>query len=63
MDLELQFAVIRVLHSTMLEGSRDKFYWFLRDWVGNPDLYIECFSHPRLCARHLPYAITSLERV
>lgn len=28
-DLEPQFAVIRALHPTTLEGSRDKFYWFL----------------------------------
>ncbi|MFC5475132.1 group II truncated hemoglobin [Paraherbaspirillum soli] len=62
MDLEPQFAVIRALHPTTLDGSRDKFYWFLSGWSGGPDLYIERFGHPRLRARHLPYAIASPER-
>ncbi|GAC1322309.1 MAG: group II truncated hemoglobin [Collimonas sp.] len=62
MDLEPQFAVIRALHPTTLDGSRDKFYWFLSGWSGGPDLYIEQFGHPRLRARHLPYAIASPER-
>ena len=62
MDLEPQFSVIRALHPTTLDGSRDKFYWFLSGWSGGPDLYIEQFGHPRLRARHLPYAIASPER-
>ncbi|SFB81394.1 hemoglobin [Collimonas sp. OK412] len=62
MDLEPQFAVIRALHPTTLDGSRDKFYWFLSGWSGGPDLYIERFGHPRLRARHLPYAIATPER-
>jgi hemoglobin len=62
MDLEPQFAGIRALHPTSLDGSRDKFYWFLSGWMGGPSLYIERFGHPRLRARHLPYAIASNER-
>ena len=62
MDLEPQFSVIRALHPTTLDGSRDKFYWFLTGWSGGPDLYIERFGHPRLRARHLPYAIATPER-
>ena len=62
MDPEPQFAVIRALHPTTLDGSRDKFYWFLTSWSGGPDLYIERFGHPRLRARHLPYAIATPER-
>ena len=62
MDLDAQFAVIRALHPTSLDGSRDKFYWFLSGWMGGPDLFIERFGHPRLRARHLPYAIGSIER-
>jgi hemoglobin len=62
MDLEPQFSVIRALHPTTLDGSRDKFYWFLSGWSGGPDLYIERFGHPRLRARHLPYAIATPER-
>lgn len=62
MDLEQEFAGIRALHPPTLEGSRDKLYWFLSGWTGGPDLYIERHGHPRLRARHLPYAIASNER-
>ncbi len=62
MDLEPAFATIRVLHPTTLDGSRDKFYWFLSGWSGGPDLFVERFGHPRLRARHLPYAIATPER-
>lgn len=62
MDLEPEFAGIRALHPTSLDGSRDKLYWFLSGWLGGPSLYIERFGHPRLRARHLPYAIASGER-
>jgi hemoglobin len=57
MDLEPDFAALRALHPTSLDGSRDKFAWFLTGWLGGPDLYIERFGHPRLRARHLPYPI------
>jgi hemoglobin len=62
MDLEPEFAGIRALHPSTLDGSRDKLYWFLSGWTGGPNLYIEQFGHPRLRARHLPYAIASPER-
>lgn len=62
MDLEPEFAGIRTLHPPALDGSRDKLYWFLCGWLGGPDLYIERFGHPRLRARHLPYAIGIGER-
>ena len=62
MDLEPEFAGIRALHPPALDGSRDKLYWFLSGWMGGPSLYIERFGHPRLRARHLPYAIASSER-
>ena len=62
MDLEPEFARIRALHPTTLEGSRDKLYWFLSGWMGGPDLFVERFGHPRLRARHLPYAIGIEER-
>jgi hemoglobin len=57
MDLEPDFAELRALHPPTLDGSRDKFAWFLTGWLGGPDLYIERFGHPRLRARHLPYPI------
>ncbi|AKJ67250.1 hypothetical protein PATSB16_08980 [Pandoraea thiooxydans] len=62
MDLEPEFAGIRQLHPESLDGSRDKLFWFLCGWLGGPDHYIERFGHPRLRARHLPFAIASDER-
>ena len=62
MDLELAFAGIRALHPATLDGSRDKLHWFLCGWLGGPNHYIDRFGHPRLRARHLPYAIGIAER-
>jgi hemoglobin len=62
MELESEFAGIRALHPPTLDGSRDKLFWFLCGWLGGPDHYIERFGHPRLRARHLPFAIGSSER-
>lgn len=62
MDLEPAFAGIRAMHPPELDSSRDKLYWFLSGWMGGPSLYIERFGHPRLRARHLPFAIGVDER-
>lgn len=62
MELEPEFAGIRSMHPTPLDSSRDKLFWFLSGWMGGPDLYIQQFGHPRLRARHLPYAIGISER-
>ena len=62
MDLEPAYAGIRTLHPQDLVGSRDKLFWFLSGWLGGPDLYQSRFGHPRLRARHLPYAIGIAER-
>jgi hemoglobin len=62
MDLEPAYQGIRRLHPSALDGSRDKLYWFLSGWLGGPNLYVERFGHPRLRARHLPYAIGIAER-
>lgn len=62
MDLEPAFAGIRKMHPTTLDGSRDKLFWFLSGWTGGPNLFVERFGHPRLRARHLPYAIATDER-
>ena len=62
MDLESGYAGIRALHPDTLDGSRDKLHWFLCGWLGGPQHYIERFGHPRLRARHLPYAIGIAER-
>jgi len=62
MDLEPAYAGIRALHPGVLDGSRDKLYWFLCGWLGGPDHYVQRHGHPRLRARHLPYRIGIAER-
>jgi hemoglobin len=62
MDLEPAYALLRAMHPTDLQGSRDKLHWFLCGWLGGPDLYQQRFGHPRLRARHLPYPIGIAER-
>lgn len=62
MDLEPEFAVLRAMHPTSLDGSRDKLYQFLSGWSGGPDLYTPVHGHPFLRARHLPFAIGTAER-
>ena len=62
MDLEPAYAEIRAMHPGTLDGSRDKLFWFLCGWLGGPDLYVLRHGHPRLRARHLPYAIGIRER-
>ncbi len=62
MDLEPQYRELRAVHGTELSAARDKLYWFLSGWLGGPTHYIERFGHPRLRARHLPFAIGTVER-
>jgi len=62
MDLEPGYARLRAVHGTDLAAAREKLYLFLSGWLGGPSLYIERFGHPRLRARHLPFAIGSTER-
>jgi len=62
MELEPRFAQLRGLHPVSLDGSRDKLFWFLCGWLGGPSHYEDRFGHPRLRARHLPFAIGIRER-
>jgi hemoglobin len=62
MDEDPDFYAVRKLHPADLAGSRQKLFMFLSGWLGGPQLYIERFGHPRLRARHLPFAIASVER-
>lgn len=62
MDLEPGCAGLRAMHPDTLDGSRDKLHWFLCGWLGGPDHYVQRFGHPRLRARHLPFAIGIAER-
>ncbi len=62
MDLEPGYARLRAVHGNDLTHARDKLTWFLSGWLGGPNHYIERFGHPRLRARHLPFAIGQVER-
>ncbi|HEY1076934.1 MAG TPA: group II truncated hemoglobin [Fontimonas sp.] len=62
MDTEPAYAGIRALHPSSLDGSRDKLFWYLCGWSGGPQHFVERFGHPRLRARHLPFAIGESER-
>ena len=62
MELEPSYRELRAVHGNDLSSARDKLYWFLSGWLGGPNHYIERFGHPRLRARHLPFAIGTVER-
>ena len=53
---------IRALHARSLRVSREKLFLFLSGWLGGPNLYVAKYGHPRLRARHLPFAIRERER-
>jgi hemoglobin len=62
MDLEPQYAKLRAVHGTELGRARDNLFWFLCGWLGGPSHYEDRFGHPRLRARHMPFAIGIAER-
>jgi len=53
---------VRKLHPVSLDGSRQKLFEYLSGWLGGPQLYVEKYGHPRLRARHMPFAIGEAER-
>lgn len=62
MDTLPEAAEVRAMHPRDLRGSREKLFWFLSGWLGGPPLYVEKKGHPRLRARHLPFAIDDAAR-
>lgn len=62
MDESPDFYGIRKLHPPELDGSREKLLMFLTGWLGGPPIYVDAFGHPRLRARHMPFAIGASER-
>lgn len=52
---------IRKLHQADLASAEEKLFDFLSGWLGGPQRYVEKYGHPRLRARHLPFAIASDE--
>ena len=62
MDTDPKAAGIRAMHAQDLTSAREKLFMFLTGWTGGPQLYVERYGHPRLRARHLPFAIGESER-
>ena len=62
MDTQPETVHIRALHPADLSESREKLFLFLVGWMGGPPLYVAKHGHPRLRARHLPFAIGTRER-
>ncbi len=62
MEMEPAYARVRAVHAPSLASAREKLYLFLSGWLGGPQLYVAQYGHPRLRARHLPFAIGSTER-
>ena len=62
MDLEPGYAALRAAHGSNLDNARQRLFWFLCGWLGGPQHYTEKFGHPRLRARHMPFAIGITER-
>ena len=57
MDTRPDAATIRAMHPPDLSESRDKLFWFLVGRFGGPPMYEERVGHPRLRARHIPFAV------
>jgi hemoglobin len=55
-------APIRAMHSRNLGPMRVILKKYLAQWLGGPPTYSEERGHPRLRARHLPFAIGIAER-
>jgi hemoglobin len=62
MDIEPGYTALRAAHGNTLDNARQRLFWFLCGWMGGPQHYTEQFGHPRLRARHMPFAIGILER-
>ena len=62
MDLEPAYTQLRAAHGTDLANARQRLFWFLCGWLGGPQHYTDRFGHPRLRARHMPFAIGITER-
>jgi len=62
MEMDPAFARLRAVHAPNLASAREKLHLFLSGWLGGPQLYVARYGHPRLRARHLPFAIGATER-
>ena len=57
MDTLPEAATIRAMHAPDLTESSKKLALFLIGWSGGPPAYVEKHGHPRLRARHMPFAV------
>jgi len=57
METNIEAKELHDIHPKPMNAIRIKFYEFLSGWLGGPDLFVEKYGHPRLRARHLPFAI------
>lgn len=57
MDTLPEAATIRAMHPADLSDSIEKLALFLIGWSGGPPAYVSKYGHPRLRARHLPFAV------
>jgi hemoglobin len=62
MDTLPEAASVRRMHPADLSASKEKLFLFLSGWLGGPQLYLERYGHPKLRARHMPFAIGEAER-
>lgn len=53
---------IHAMHAADTAEIRQKLFEFLSGWMGGPPLFVEKYGHPRLRARHMPFAIGESER-
>jgi hemoglobin len=62
MDELPEAAAVRRLHPASLAGSRQKLFEYFSGWLGGPPLFETKYGHPRMRARHMPFAIGEAER-
>ncbi len=62
MDSLEEAKVIRDMHGSDLNLIKEKLFDFLSGWLGGPQLFMQKYGHPKLRARHLPFAIGLAER-
>ncbi|MCL5050808.1 MAG: group II truncated hemoglobin [Firmicutes bacterium] len=62
MQTDPEAAELLAMHPQPLDAIRQKFFEFLSGWFGGPQLFSAKYGHPRLRARHLPFAIDTRMR-
>ncbi len=62
MDELPEAYVIRKLHQEDLSSARQKLFEYFSGWLGGPPLFETKYGHPRMRARHMPFAIGTAER-